>query len=70
MKKLVLDLESLAVESFEVDRSQSLRGTVDGAALTDGTYPSDACLATMMLSECLSACRPSGIRNCFSPPPC
>lgn len=67
MKKLVLDLESLAVETFEVDRSPGLRGTVEAA---DGSYPTDACLPTMMLSGCLSRCMPSGIQNCLSPPPC
>ena len=65
MKKLVLSLESLAVETFQVDGSPSLRGTVEGAS-----YPSDGCPATMLLSGCASACMPSGIRQCFSPPPC
>lgn len=63
--KLVLDLESLAVETFEVDRSPGLRGTVEA-----NSYPTDGCMATFLLSGCLSACRPSGIQHCLSPPPC
>ena len=67
MKKLMLDLESLSVETFEVvDSSETLRGTVEGA----GSYPSVGCPATLLLSGCLSACMPSGIRACLSPPPC
>lgn len=68
MKKLMLDLESLVVETFDVESSGSGRGTVEGAS--DGTYPSGICMATMVLSECLSNCRPSGLRPCFSPQPC
>jgi hypothetical protein len=59
MKKLMLDVESLAVESFEVESPNGARGTVEGAQV-----------ATLLLSQCLSACRPSGIQNCLSPPPC
>lgn len=59
MKKLMLDVESLSVETFEVVESpEVLRGTVDGAQA-----------GTLILSQCLSACMPSGIRNCF-PQPC
>jgi hypothetical protein len=58
MKKLMLDVESLAVESFEVEAPEGSRGTVEGAQ------------ATLLLSQCLSACRPSGIQHCLSPQPC
>ncbi|WP_420125166.1 hypothetical protein [Longimicrobium sp.] len=59
MKKLMLDVESLAVESFEVESPEGVRGTVEGAQM-----------ATFLLSQCLSACRPSGIQHCLSPQPC
>ncbi|HYR08997.1 MAG TPA: hypothetical protein VEQ60_14545 [Longimicrobium sp.] len=68
MKKLMLDVESLSVESFEVESSEGARGTVHGAS--EGTYPTDTCMATFLLSGCLSRCRPSGAQNCLSPPPC
>ena len=58
MKKLSLDLESLAVESFEPELPEPARGTVNGAQA-----------GTLLLSQCLSYCRPSGIVNCF-PQPC
>lgn len=72
MKKLMLDIESLSVETFAVvDSPETLRGTVKGASGTDpGTYPSNGCPATMLLSGCLSRCRPSGPIACLSPPPC
>jgi ethanolamine utilization protein EutA (predicted chaperonin) len=60
MKKLMLDVERLAVETFEVVESpETLRGTVQGAES-----------ATLLLSGCLSGCMPSGIKNCLSPQTC
>lgn len=41
MRKLKLSLDSLQVESFDTDASQSMRGTVAGRAVTD--YP-DECV--------------------------
>ena len=59
MKKLMLDVESLAVETFEVAEPHiPTRGTVKGA---------DA--GTMFFSDCLS-CAGSGIRNCFNTQTC
>lgn len=60
MKKLMLDVESLSVETFEVaDVSESEGGTVKGAQM-----------ATLMLSGCISACMPSGPKPCLNPGPC
>lgn len=66
MKKLMLDVESLAVESFEVDALARVRGTVAGA----DSLPSDGCPATMLLSQCASACMQSGIQACLKTQTC
>lgn len=60
MKKLMLNIESLSVETFEVvDLPETLRGTVEGAQA-----------GTLLLSGCLSGCMPSGIKHCLSPQTC
>lgn len=60
MKKLMLDMDALKVESFELaDESGSARGTVKGAALP-----------TFILSGCASACMQSGPRPCFATETC
>jgi hypothetical protein len=59
MKKLMLDVESLSVETFEVVKPfERPRGTVRGAEA-----------GTMMFSDCLS-CAGSGIRNCINTQTC
>ena len=59
MKKLMLELEALAVESFDVVAPREpARGTVKGAEA-----------GTMFFSDCLS-CAGSGIRNCFNTQTC
>ena len=59
MKKLMLDVESLSVETFEVVESlERPRGTVKGAEA-----------GTMFFSDCLS-CAGSGIRHCFNTQTC
>jgi hypothetical protein len=63
MKKLMLDVESLAVESFEVATNDAVQGTVKAASDT-GTYPTNTCPPTMMLSQCISGCKQSGIMFC------
>ncbi|MBB4634633.1 hypothetical protein [Longimicrobium terrae] len=68
MRKLLLNLEALNVQSFQVASEGGAVGTVKAAS--DGTYPSDACPAIMMLSECASACMQSGIRPCIATQNC
>ena len=59
MKKLMLELEALAVETFEVAAPREpARGTVKGAEA-----------GTMLLSECLS-CAGSGPIRCFNTQTC
>lgn len=59
MKKLMLEVEALKVETFEVsERREPARGTVKGA------------MGTLMLSQCASGCMVSGIRPCFNTETC
>jgi hypothetical protein len=61
MKKMLLNLEALKVETFEVaDTLASRRGTVNGA---------EAALATLVLSGC-GSCMNSGPRPCFATETC
>lgn len=62
MKKLLLNIEALNVESFQVGSEGNLMGTVQAA---EGISP-----ATMMLSQCASACMQSGIRPCLATETC
>jgi hypothetical protein len=58
MKKLMLDVDALTVETFAVGESLVRpRGTVEGA------------VASVFFSGCLS-CRPSGIQHCFNTQTC
>jgi hypothetical protein len=60
MKKLMLDVESLSVDTFEVaDVGEREGGTVTGAQM-----------ATFLLSGCASACMQSGPWPCFATETC
>lgn len=61
MRKLLLDLDALNVESFETAAADSPRGTVKGAEIG---------LPTFIVSMCASACMPSGPRPCFNTETC
>jgi hypothetical protein len=67
MKKMMLQLESLEVESFEILESHSSpRGTVRAAADTENTCPS----GTPSCAWCPTlSCKPTGTIQCF-PSPC
>lgn len=61
MKKLLLNVEALEVETFEVDEARARgRGTVKGA---------EAAAATLLLSGC-GSCMNSGPRPCFATETC
>lgn len=61
MKKLRLDLETLSIQTFTTTETGAAFGTVEAAS--DGTFPSDICPATMLLSDC-PGCIPSGVKPC------
>jgi hypothetical protein len=64
MSKFTLDIESLAVESFEVATNEAVPGTVKAASDDTGTFPTNTCPATQYFSRCVTGCIQSGIMNC------
>lgn len=55
MKKLTLDVETLAVESFDTSAGEAGRGTVRGRAATN-EY--DSCACSLDYDSCKVSCRP------------
>ena len=64
MKKLSLQLVSLAVESFPVsDRDEALRGTIEAAEYSAQTAQCGSC----QNYSCFTSCSPGGDPRCTCP---
>lgn len=56
MKKLKLEIDELAVESFTTRNDEALRGTVGGAATFFGTNGCYSCVGTICIESCRNTC--------------
>jgi hypothetical protein len=63
MRKLSLQVDTLAVESFPVSQADGLRGTVDAAEYSVQTAQCGSC----QNYSCFTSCSPGGDPRCTCP---
>ena len=72
MKKLKLDLDALAVESFEADAREGQSGTVAAHVFTAQCGGTNVCTVSCHADTCYASCNGNSCISCYGtcPKPC